>query len=182
MILCRNNLGAALKATWFARPLLTPIELESWAHPDLLSNTVVQAMVKGKVSPSRQLCSLKVGSKEPTIWPWSCRRRHAISRCGARSGSSVRARPLTWGKLIFQWHTLVLPATNLSATTRCNMTPDALLFNYVAVLWGETLNGINTSLTNVLNTSLTVGLGCGVKASVASWNGAAQANCQPARA
>jgi hypothetical protein len=48
--------------------------------------------------------------------------------------------------------------------------------------WGETLNGINTSLTNVLNTSLTVGLGRGVEASEASWNAAAQAHGQPARA
>src|SRR6185295_11458157 len=47
--------------------------------------------------------------------------------------------------------------------------------------WGEALDEIRTSLTNVLMTSLTLRLGREVEASEASRNGAAQTKCHPPR-
>jgi len=97
------------------RKLVTPMELKSWASPEILSNTVVQAAVDaGGFTFSATLLSGS-GSLNAD--------RHALAEVSnARFRpvpDAVRAgdfsRSMTWGKWVFQWHTLPVPATNLAA-------------------------------------------------------------------
>ena len=96
-----------------ARNLVASLELKSWANAEILSNSVVQVMVDADGFTFSPTLLSGSGLKEADI--------HALTLSG-----TARFRPLpreqrigregssfTWGKLIFQWHTLPLVATNL---------------------------------------------------------------------
>jgi len=98
-----------------ARPLLAPLELPSWANSEILSNTTVQAAVDAAGFTFSAVLLDRSGSKEADL--------HAL-----KLASAARFRPLprgqrapdgggpmTWGRFVFQWHTLPPPATNLSS-------------------------------------------------------------------
>ena len=94
------------------RPLLAALELRSWAHSDLLSNTVVQAVVdRDGRTLSAKLVS---GSGVSAADAWALR-----TVVGARfqpvPATTKPTHDLTWGEVIFLWHTVPLPATNLPA-------------------------------------------------------------------
>ena len=101
-----------------ARPLVSPLPLRWWAHSELLSNSVVQAVVDADGFTLSTVLLTGCGLPEADL--------HALqSASGARfrplaRAGGVRDHPgvsrLTWGRLVFQWHTLPLPATNLSST------------------------------------------------------------------
>lgn len=99
-----------------ARTLVAPLQLKSWASAEILSNSVVQAVVDADGFTFSPALLTGSGLKEADL--------HALTLA-----ANARFRPLpreqrigrgssafTWGKLIFQWHTLPLLATNLPGT------------------------------------------------------------------
>jgi hypothetical protein len=94
------------------RPLVEPLEIKSWPHTDILSNTTVEAMVNADgLTVSTRLLT-ESGRKEADL--------HALQLAASarfeplpRDNEGRRATELTWGRLVFLWHTLPLPATNL---------------------------------------------------------------------
>ena len=101
-----------LEGELVSRPFLTPLELRSWPHSDILSNTIVRtaidadgrtlfpALVSECGYPDADLYALKLATAA---------RFRPLSRA-ARDQSGIG--PLAWGKIIFEWHTLPLTATN----------------------------------------------------------------------
>jgi hypothetical protein len=97
------------------RRLLQPIELPPWRFKDLLTNTVVQAVVDAEGRPV-SVPILLSGSG------WSDADQYALqlvrtSRFDSVSRPGPGATPdstahLTWGRLVFVWHTLPLLSTN----------------------------------------------------------------------
>jgi len=96
------------------RPLLAPLELKSWAHSELLSNTIVQAAVDADGFTFSPVLLRGAGLKEVDLHALrlaASARFRPLSR-GRRSPDGIG--PLTWGRMVFQWHTLPLSATNSS--------------------------------------------------------------------
>jgi hypothetical protein len=95
------------------RRLLRPLALPPWPHSDLLTNSVVQIIVDADGRPvSKTLLS-------PSGYPPAD--QHALQQATAarfnsldESGSATPAGQLTWGRLIFEWHTVSMPPTNAS--------------------------------------------------------------------
>lgn len=99
-----------------ARPLLARLELKSWPNGEMLSNSVVQAVVNAEGFTLSAVLLTSCGLKEADLYALklaSDARFLPAPRADRRADGPGR---LTWGKLIFQWHTLPLPATNLSFT------------------------------------------------------------------
>jgi hypothetical protein len=99
------------------RALLSPPALPSWPNGEILSNTVVQVAVDpGGMTFSPVLLSHS-GLKEADLlalnWAGHARFRPLPREMRIRDG----AGSLTWGKLVFQWHTLPLPQTNSALGT-----------------------------------------------------------------
>lgn len=98
-----------------SRRLLAPLELQSWPHSEVLSNTTVQAAVDAAGFTFSAVLLAGSGLKEADQFALklaSGARFHPLPR-------SQRAPdgfgPRTWGRFVFQWHTLPLPTTNLSS-------------------------------------------------------------------
>ena len=99
----KTNSQLRIEGELAARQLLSSQELASWPHTNILSNTVAQVAVNqnGLVILSRLLW--KSGSEQAD--------RSAMET--ARQFQFVRdKRPIVWGNLIFDWHTLPIDATN----------------------------------------------------------------------
>ena len=98
-----------------SRALLVPLKLKSWPYSDILSNTTVQATVDADGLVFSSVLLSGSGLNDADL--------HALELvAGARFRPLSRIRrspggngPLTHGTLVFQWHTLPLPATNLSS-------------------------------------------------------------------
>ena len=93
-----------------ARPLLAHPDLPSWPHSDILTNTVVQMLVDAEGNPVSATLLAASGSAEAD--------RHALNLARSARFQPVRvspnvAAPVTWGKLVCQWHTVPPGATNL---------------------------------------------------------------------
>jgi hypothetical protein len=97
------------------RPLLAPLELQSWPHSEILSNTTVQAAVDAAGFTFSAVLLAGSGLQEADL--------HALKLASAaRFRPLPRARrapdgtgPMTWGRFVFQWHTLPPPTTNPSS-------------------------------------------------------------------
>jgi hypothetical protein len=107
---------ARIEGALDARPLITSVELKSWPSAEILSNTVVQAAVDALGFTFSATLLSSSGSTNAD--------QHALAQAynarfrPARAGTGATydpARSLTWGRWIFQWHTLPLPATNVAA-------------------------------------------------------------------
>jgi hypothetical protein len=97
------------------RPLVSPLELPSWPNPDLLTNSVVQTLVDAEGVPvSATLLLPGSGSREADQAALTLARKARFAALPRVSGATEGARKagLTWGDLVFAWHTLPLPATN----------------------------------------------------------------------
>ena len=112
-----------LKGDLAERRLLNPVELSNWPGADLLTNSVVQVLVDaaGNVV-SHKLLRADSGSKDRDQQEADQRAlelaRAARFRPLPPSGNTA-ANPLgrlSRGALIFEWHTVPLPATNAPAT------------------------------------------------------------------
>jgi hypothetical protein len=93
------------------RRLLAPLALKAWAHTDILSNSVVQALVdaQGRVLAATLLHGSGLNEAD----------QHALRQAtGARfdplphAPSGKAPSDLARGRLIFQWHTVPPSATN----------------------------------------------------------------------
>jgi hypothetical protein len=98
------------------RELLAPPELPSIPQAELLADTVVQVCVSPAGVPFSPVALSSSGSAEAD--------RHALEfvrsirfrpLAGGNSASPHNRAAFTWGKIIFQWHTLEIPATNAPA-------------------------------------------------------------------
>lgn len=103
-----------LEGALAGRRLLVSPELPSWPSAEILTNSVVQVLVDLDGNPYTATLLAKSGSAEAD--------QHAV-----REARHARFEPLSladpakplaglaWGQLIFEWHTLALPATNSTA-------------------------------------------------------------------
>jgi len=96
------------------RQLLTPLELRSWPNPDILTNSVVQIVVDAEGRPASVTLLSGSGSKaadQQALEQANAARFEPLSRNLAEPTLNPAAQ-LTWGRMIFQWHTVPLPLTN----------------------------------------------------------------------
>jgi hypothetical protein len=97
------------------RRLLAPPQLPSFRHTDILSNSVVQMAVdaQGK-AVSFTLIPPGSGSAEADQYALKEARaaRFEPLSAGGPELPASRAAQLTWGKMIFEWHTLPVPPAN----------------------------------------------------------------------
>jgi len=92
-----------------ARRLLTALDLPSWPHSDILTNTVVQVVVDadGDTLSSTPLKSCGLSEADQFALKTAASARFLSAR---KPGQP--AVPLSWGKMIFQWHTVPAESTN----------------------------------------------------------------------
>ncbi|PYM11838.1 MAG: hypothetical protein DME18_12880 [Verrucomicrobia bacterium] len=95
------------------RELLTPLEVPAIQHTDVLTNTVIQVCVAQPGFTFSPVVIRSSGSKEADQKAYDLVKT-ARFKPVARTDSTASRNPsaLTWGKIIFQWHTLEMPATN----------------------------------------------------------------------
>ena len=99
------------------RELLTRVEVPSIPHTDILTSTVVQLGVNpsGYALPPFFLSSS--GSKAADQEALKLAKLMRFKPLGPAGGNTPwSATSLVWGKVIFEWHTLELPAANAPAT------------------------------------------------------------------
>ena len=99
-----------------ARPLVAPLQLKSWAHSEILSNSVVQIVVDAGGSTFSPVLLTGCGLDEADLYALKLASSAHFRPLPGDANGREGAGHLAWGKLIFQWHTLPVPATNLSAT------------------------------------------------------------------
>jgi TonB family protein len=97
-----------------ARHLLAQFNLPSWTNSDLLTNSIVQILVdaegrtisatllSGSGSKEADQCALKVAKTA----------RFNSLRVSGPDRLAETVPSLSWGQLIFDWHTVPMPATN----------------------------------------------------------------------
>jgi hypothetical protein len=97
------------------RRLIKPIELRSWPYKDTLTNSVVQVIV-GAAGRPVSVPVLLSSSGYPDADKYALQQtRTARFESVSRNGPGTTPNPLadmSWGKLVFVWHTLLLPPTN----------------------------------------------------------------------
>jgi hypothetical protein len=101
------------------RRLITPLNLRSWTSRDILTNSVVQLLVDADGLPQSVTLLSGSGSRDAD--------QYALDQAGAarfeplsRDPSGPAPNPttrLSWGRMIFRWHTLPPPPTNTSAVS-----------------------------------------------------------------
>jgi TonB family protein len=110
---------STLRLEWgqIRRQLLTPLELRSWQNQDILTNSVVQIVVDAEGRPASVTLLSGSGSKaadQQALEQANAARFEPLSRnLGAPAFNP--AAQLTWGRMVFEWHTLPLPLTNAPA-------------------------------------------------------------------
>lgn len=88
--------------------------LPSWAHGELLSNTVVQVAVDAEGWTRSATLLGRCGF--PPADEWALQHATALRHQPSRSGARSPAAPgLAWGRLVYQWHTLAPVPTNTAA-------------------------------------------------------------------
>lgn len=91
--------------------LVAPPALPSWEHTDLLTNSIVQAVIDAEGKPVSVTLLTRSGLKAADDLALELAREMRFNPPGS-SGVEGSRRPetrLTWGKLIFEWRTLPLP-------------------------------------------------------------------------
>jgi TonB family protein len=101
------------------RRLLTPLELRSWVSPDILTNSVVQIVVGAEGTPASVTLLSGSGSRAAD--------QEALEQANAARFEPLGRNPLgtalnpvatlSWGRMIFRWHTLPPPPTNAPAAS-----------------------------------------------------------------
>lgn len=101
-----------LEGSLAARGLLAPLELRSWPHTELLSNTTVQVAisVEGYILSARLLgeSGLREADLRALDLAQSARFRPLPAAARDRAGQG----PVEWGRMIFRWRTLPPNVTN----------------------------------------------------------------------
>jgi hypothetical protein len=96
-----------------ARPLMTPLKLKSWPHSEILSNTTVQAVVDASGFAVSKTLLIGSGKREADEYALGLVAEARWRPLPAPARYDETGDSLVWGKLVFQWHTLPLPAANL---------------------------------------------------------------------
>jgi hypothetical protein len=100
------------------RTLLTKLELPSWPSADILTNSVVQVLVDDNsgqpISASLLLPGSGLKSADQHALSQAMQARFESLNDGGPLKATNRLSQLTWGDLIFVWHSL--PATNTTET------------------------------------------------------------------
>jgi TonB family protein len=99
------------------RRLLTPLELRSWESPEMLSNSVVQIVVSPEGMPASVVLLSGSGSKaadEEALSQANAARFEPLPGDPWETAPSLAAQ-LSWGRMIFRWHSLPQPPTNAPA-------------------------------------------------------------------
>jgi TonB family protein len=101
------------------RRLLTPLQLKSWSSPDILTNSVVQVVVDAEGRPVS--VTLLSGSGSAAADQYALDQAEAarfkpVSRTPAETSPNPTA-PLSWGKMIFRWHTVPTPPASAPAAS-----------------------------------------------------------------
>ena len=96
------------------RHLLAPLELKSWQNPDILANSVVRVGVDAGGQPVSVTLHSRSGSVAADQYALD---QAWAARFEPLSGSSAETllKPtahLSWGRMIFQWHTVPMPAAS----------------------------------------------------------------------
>ncbi len=101
-----------LEAPLAARGLLAPLELPSWTHTEVLSNSIVQATIDadGHTLSTRLLGESGHRPADLRALQLAAAARFRPLPRAARAAAGPG--PLTWGQLIFHWRTLPIDATN----------------------------------------------------------------------
>jgi hypothetical protein len=114
-----------------ARPLAAPLELPDWPSSELLTNSVVQLAVN---AAGEVFCAtlLSVRGLKGAEQKAADARAVTLAR-GARFKPLPLASPavppgaavesLSWGTIVFRWHTLPLPTPATNATAQAALTP-----------------------------------------------------------
>jgi hypothetical protein len=92
------------------RQLLNPMPLRSWPYSEILTNTEVQLLVDvdGETLPATLLSSCGYADADQYALKVAANSRFQPLR--GKGGTSATSGQVTWGKMIFQWHT-TLPAS-----------------------------------------------------------------------
>ena len=93
------------------RRLVTPLQLKSWSSPDILADSVVRAVVDAEgrpVSVTLLSGSGLADADQYAVDQAEAARFKPVSRTPAETGPNPAA-PLSWGKMIFRWHTAPKP-------------------------------------------------------------------------
>lgn len=102
------------------RPLVTRLAGRSWAGKDLLSKSIVQLLVDRDGRPA-SVTLLRPGSGSQAA-DNDALQQARDARFAPRNGSAATPlaapdRDLTWGRLVFEWHTLPESATNTTSAS-----------------------------------------------------------------
>lgn len=97
-----------------SRSLLAPLQLRSWPNSEVLSNTTVRAAVDADGFTHSAIILVESGSKEADQHALRLANQARFQPLPRASRDRTGSGPLAWGRLIFQWHTLPLAATNLT--------------------------------------------------------------------
>lgn len=96
------------------RLLLSP-DLPPWPSAEILTNTVVQLLVAADGTPvSTSLLKTRVAPNQADDYALREARKIRFEPINVADPSDPMAG-LTWGQLVFEWHTLPLPPTNNAA-------------------------------------------------------------------
>lgn len=91
-----------------SRRLVKPLPLKSWPHPDILSNSVVEAVVDADGFTFSAVLLGSSGSRDADHYALKTAgdARFEAARGIAGQSGELEAGPITVGKLVFEWHTL----------------------------------------------------------------------------
>jgi TonB family protein len=106
--------GLRVEGDLAARQLLTVPELPSRTNTDLVGSSVVQVMVDGDGQTISAVLLAGSGDRETDHYALELARhvRFNSLRVNGPDRLMEKAAPLTWGKLVFDWHTVPPPPSN----------------------------------------------------------------------
>ena len=103
-----------LEGALATRPLVAPLGLRSWANTELLDSTVVRAAVDADGFILSAIILGECGSREADLHALKLANQARFRPLPRAARDRTGSGPVAWGKLVFQWHTLPLAATNLT--------------------------------------------------------------------
>jgi TonB family protein len=89
--------------------LSTPLQLPSWPNSEILTNTVLKLMVSAQGYPISFTVLSSSGYTPADKWALEQARKTRFEPIGSVTSTNPTAN-LTWGEMIFEWHTTPAPA------------------------------------------------------------------------
>jgi len=94
------------------RAILSAIDLPSWTHTEIISNTVIRAVVDAAGQTFSAAVLSRSGLPAADAYALSFLEHARFAPRAGNGAGSVRQETLSWGNFVFYWHTLPLPVTN----------------------------------------------------------------------